>query len=63
MASWVLSCNNCNSIFEHSKIDRTGLANYFMPLKPEFPPGGSEVQCPKCGKKAAYQKSALTYQA
>jgi DNA-directed RNA polymerase subunit RPC12/RpoP len=62
MASWVLSCTNCSSKFEHSRIDDTKLENYFIPPKPAFPPGGVELQCPKCGKKAMYQKGALMYQ-
>jgi DNA-directed RNA polymerase subunit RPC12/RpoP len=63
MASWVLNCSNCKSKFVESKIPDAGLANYFMPLKPEFPPKGRELQCPNCGQKATYKKQALIYQA
>jgi hypothetical protein len=63
MASWVLSCRNCKSELEYSKIADVGLANYFMPLKPEFPPHGIECECPNCGYKAFYQKTDIKYQA
>jgi hypothetical protein len=63
MASWVLSCRNCKSKLEYSKIADVGLANYFMPLKPEFPPHGIECECPNCGYKAFYQETDIKYQA
>jgi predicted nucleic-acid-binding Zn-ribbon protein len=63
MANWVLSCRKCKTNFEHSKIAVAGLANYFIPLKPEFPPDGIERECPNCGYKAFYQKTDIKYQA
>jgi DNA-directed RNA polymerase subunit RPC12/RpoP len=62
MAIWQLECVNCNKTFEHSIVDESGLAMFFPP-KPEFPEGGSELQCPHCGHKAKYQRYQLTYQA
>jgi rRNA maturation endonuclease Nob1 len=61
MASWVLKCTNCNSIFPHSKI-KEGLENYFLPIKPTFPEGGQSMDCPHCGHSAKYQTSDLRYQ-
>ena len=62
MPNWVLRCRDCNSIFTHSKIDDVSLADYYVPVKPEFPPAGTELQCPKCGCKAIYQGFALSYE-
>jgi hypothetical protein len=37
--------------------------NFFFPIKPEFPAGGSELQCSNCGKNATYQRTDLMYRA
>ena len=63
MAAWVLRCSNCKLSFVHSKIPGTGILNYLMPTKPEFPRGGSELKCTNCGKRATYDLEALKYQA
>jgi hypothetical protein len=63
MPSWVLKCNKCGFIITHSKIKNTDLPNYYLPLKPEVPPGGSELECPECKFKATYQRTGLMYQA
>jgi DNA-directed RNA polymerase subunit RPC12/RpoP len=63
MSNWVLKCNNCDSVFTHSEISDVDLGDYYMPPKPEFPPRGSELECPNCGSKAIYQRFALSYQA
>jgi len=44
-------------------IDDSGMLDYLLPLKPEFPPDGTRVECPHCGYKATYQRHNLTYQA
>ena len=62
MANWVLECPNCKSIFAHSTID-DNFANYFLPLKPEFPDAGRPLDCPNCGHTVTYQQSDLKYQA
>jgi len=62
MPSWILECSHCGDNFTHSKIDDAGILNYLLPLKPEFPPEGAEFECPNCGKKAIYERSALKYQ-
>jgi DNA-directed RNA polymerase subunit RPC12/RpoP len=53
MASWVLECPNCKSVFAHAKID-DNFANYFLALKPEFPKSGQPLDCPNCGHKATH---------
>jgi DNA-directed RNA polymerase subunit RPC12/RpoP len=62
MASWVLKCANCNSIFPHSTIEE-GLENYFLPIKPALPEKGQSMDCPHCGHTGIYQTSDLRYQA
>ena len=62
MASWILNCRDCGLPFEHSVIDAT-VMNFFFPAKPDFPAGGSELQCPNCGKTATYQRTDLIYRA
>jgi hypothetical protein len=62
MANWVLRCRNCDSTFMYSKVDDIDLAAYFLPVKPEFPLGGAEFQCPECDFKAIYQPVALSYE-
>jgi len=63
MPYWMLKCIDCGSDFAHSEIKDTSLLDYLMPLKPDFPPGGSELECTNCGCKATYQRENLTYQA
>jgi len=60
MASWVLSCKNCHKTFPHSEVGGT-LANHFLPLKPKFPAGGLERECPHCNTKSVYQERELRY--
>lgn len=47
MASWGLACKNCHAVFTHSQIPNT-LADYYLPIRPEFPPDGLERECPNC---------------
>jgi hypothetical protein len=63
MASWSIECPNCMSNFNYSAIDDAKLESFYFPLKPDFPAGGSELQCPHCGHKAKYQSADLFYQA
>ena len=62
MARWTLRCDNCNFDFTHSMIEDSGVANFFQPTKPEFPDGGTELECPNCGHKGTYQRHELAYQ-
>jgi hypothetical protein len=64
MASWVVKCKNCEVEFTHSKIaDDYKMSSYLWPLKPEFPEGGSPLECPTCGHSATYRQTHLTYRA
>jgi len=42
-------------------VNDVGMWDYLLPLKPEFPSVGSELECPNCGFKATYQRHDLTY--
>ena len=62
MSSWVLNCVNCRAKFEHSKaVEEDGLRYLQVPMKPQFPLGGSELVCPKCGHVAVYERTDLVY--
>ena len=63
MPSWIVECSKCKFKFKHSAIDDVGMSNYFLPLKPELPPAGTELKCPDCGYKATYQPRNLRYRA
>ena len=63
MAQWTLQCDNCNFVFTHSMIKDAGAPDFFLPEKPEFPEGGSELECPNCGHKDTYQRHELVYRA
>lgn len=60
MASWGLACKNCHAVFTHSQIPNT-LADYYLPIRPEFPPDGLERECPNCKITSTYQRSELTF--
>jgi hypothetical protein len=44
-------------------IRDAGTPDFFLPEKPEFPEGGSELECPNCGHKDTYQRHELVYHA
>jgi hypothetical protein len=44
-------------------IEEGGILSHFLSHKPEFAPGGIELECPDCKQKATYQRSGLSYQA
>jgi DNA-directed RNA polymerase subunit RPC12/RpoP len=60
MASWQLTCLNCEREFTHSVI-ANNLDNYYLPIKPDFPEDGMEFRCPHCGNKSTYQRTDLTF--
>jgi len=62
MPRWTLRCGNCNFEFTHSIIETSGFANFLEPPKPEFPLGGSVLECPNCGHKDTYRRIELAYQ-
>jgi hypothetical protein len=45
MARWVLDCKNCSEAFAYSLIPDT-LTDYYLPLRPAFPPAHQECECP-----------------
>ena len=61
MTSWMLSCAKCRVLFVHTRIADKFLLDYLLPEKPEFPPGGTVLECPNCGHSAIYQRTDLTY--
>ena len=63
MSRWTLKCENCSFPFTHSMIDDSGALNFLEPAKPEFPEGGSELECSNCGHKDTYQRTDLMYSA
>jgi rubredoxin len=63
MPRWTLKCDNCNFEFTHSLIEDSGLVSFLEPSKPEFPEGGSELECPNCRHKDTFQRTELTYHA
>jgi DNA-directed RNA polymerase subunit RPC12/RpoP len=60
MASWFLTCRNCQSEFSHSQVP-DGMGNYFFPDKPELLPGSDEFECPHCGHTDKYKRTYLRY--
>jgi len=63
MAAWILRCPECDSAFEHARIDDTKAEDYLFPVKPVFPVSGLEINCEHCGHQATYKRSDLTYRA
>ena len=61
MAFWQLECANCKKEFDHSPVKVTSVEDIFLPRKPEFPPGGSELECPHCKTMGVYNRHQLTF--
>jgi hypothetical protein len=61
MAKWTLECRKCWALFEYLPAGEQTFADYFLPTKPDFPPGGSDIKCPNCGHVARYQRTDLIY--
>jgi hypothetical protein len=62
LASWILVCSKQRIALHHSVIDAITM-NYFLPAKPDFPEGGSEFQCPNCGRTATHKRTDPKYRA
>jgi hypothetical protein len=58
---WVLNCKECRTECVYAEIPSTGIANYFLPKKPEVPKDFTFI-CPTCGHEDTYDRSDLTYQ-
>jgi hypothetical protein len=65
MPHWVLKCPECKIDFTHSEvhIGREDYGLWLLPSKPEFPKGGSWLECPNCKKTSLFQRFQLTYAA
>jgi hypothetical protein len=61
MAHWMLTCPKCLASFRHSEVAEATAEDYFLPLRPQFPEDGSDIECPDCGHFATYQATDLTY--
>jgi hypothetical protein len=61
MPSWIITCPNCRVPFEHSRINDYTLLNYLDPAKPEVPSEGVQLECPRCGHAAIYERTDLFY--
>jgi phage FluMu protein Com len=65
MPYWVLKCPECKIHFTHSEVHvgREHYGLWMLPPKPEFPEGGSWIECPNCKKISLFQRFQLTYAA
>jgi hypothetical protein len=65
MSNWFLICSSCRKPFIHSHIatSRAEFLDPFGPFKPDFPEGGSTLQCPHCHQSALYQRHQLMFHA
>jgi hypothetical protein len=65
MPHWVLKCPECKFHFTHSEVHvgREDYGLWLLPSKPEFPEGGSWLECPNCKKTSLFQRFQLTYAA
>jgi hypothetical protein len=63
MPYWVLHCPHCRKDFVHSEIDgekeHHGL--WALPSKPEFPEGGSWLECLNCNQTSLFQRFQPVY--
>jgi DNA-directed RNA polymerase subunit RPC12/RpoP len=62
MAKWTLECHNCWASFQYLPIRQWRFADYFLPVQPDFPSGGSDIKCPRCGHIAKYERMDLIYE-
>jgi hypothetical protein len=62
MPHWVLKCPECKIHFTHSEvhIGKEDYGLWLLPSKPEFPQGGSWLECPNC-KKTSLLPTISTY--
>lgn len=59
---WTINCRNCKKAFHHSEIQTRNTMDYLLPMKPEFPADGQELECPHCKSKATYLQTDLWYE-
>jgi hypothetical protein len=65
MPFWVLTCPQCKRDFGHSEIDleKGRREIWASPPKPEFPEGGSLLECPNCRTTSIFHRVQLRYAA
>jgi C4-type Zn-finger protein len=64
MARWVFSCPICKNEFTYSEIPRKiRLADYYLPVKPELPTQGVQLDCPSCKRPTTFFRHQLMYRA
>lgn len=62
-AQWTLNCQNCNSVFTHSRVEpQSRMLPYddLWPYRPEVPEGGLHAVCPYCHQTGRYERFQLT---
>jgi len=63
MSRWVLYCPECKRQFAHGEIPVNALRDGCrgVELKPGFPQGGLNMECPYCTKISLFQRYQLIY--
>jgi hypothetical protein len=63
MPYWVLNCPHCRKDFNHSEIEggKEHFGLWALPAKPEFPEGGSWLECLECKQTSLFQRFQLRY--
>jgi hypothetical protein len=57
---WILKCRECRAEYTYEVIGTTGIADYFLPKRPQVPPN-FQYACPVCNYKDTYDRSDLIY--
>jgi hypothetical protein len=60
MASWAVVCTNCNSKILHTQVTEHGLAEFFIPARPEVS-AAATITCPKCQTTVSFVRTDLRY--
>ena len=65
MPRWIVNCPGCWREFTHTLISQLGSGRdlFASPPKPDLPTGGTELNCPNCGKASTYRAFDLRYRA
>jgi hypothetical protein len=63
MPYWILKCPQCKKDFIHSEInmDKEQYGIWPLPSKPEFPEGGSWLECLHCKQTSLFQRFQLKF--
>ena len=60
MALWAVVCTNCDSKITHSQVPDRGLAELFIPERPQVPVDAT-IRCPKCQNVVTNVRTDLQY--